>query len=391
VRLALFTAALASILYLGMWALYDRLDPHFAFNLAVQVLMFFGIGWLVGELVRRQAARQHRRDEEVDATRTALDIQHMINTAYDTDVTLDLVILKQRELLKCHSYAVLLAENNVLRVRVASGLPNESRTVRLGVNEEDHGWAAGDGRPLIIADTSGVDTRFAEIDPAARSILAVPLHSVERLVGLLFFGSREADGFSPESIDRAEEFANRIVFPIQRALLEEELRRLAFTDAQTSLFNHRHFQTLLDEEIRRAQRYGRPLSIIFLDLDSFKAFNDTYGHPAGDTLLREVSGVLRANLRAVDMAARYGGEEFVVILPETAGEQAAVLAERLREAVEQMEVCVEEGRVPHVTVSVGVASFPANAQTKSELIEAADKAQYEAKTSGKNRVVQSGS
>jgi diguanylate cyclase (GGDEF)-like protein len=208
---------------------------------------------------------------------------------------------------------------------------------------------------------------------------------------LLFFGSREADGFSPESIDRAEEFANRIVFPIQRALLEEELRRLAFTDAQTSLFNHRHFQTLLDEEIRRAQRYGRPLSIIFLDLDSFKAFNDTYGHPAGDTLLREVSGVLRANLRAVDMAARYGGEEFVVILPETAGEQAAVLAERLREAVEQMEVCVEEGRVPHVTVSVGVASFPANAQTKSELIEAADKAQYEAKTSGKNRVVQAGS
>lgn len=389
-RLALQAAAMASVLYLGLFAMAGQDAAAVVTDAAVQISMFFGLSFLASELMRRQAARQADRDDEVRADRASFDIQHMINTAYDTTVTLDLVILKQRELLSAQSYAVLLVENNVLRVRATSNLPPEGEKVRLGIHEDDHGWTPADGRPLVIADTTTTESRLSDLDPAARSILAVPLHSVERLVGLLYFGCRERDAFPPEAIDRAEEFANRIVFPIQRALLEEELRRLAFTDVQTDLFNHRHFQTLLDEEIRRAQRYGRSLALIFLDLDDFKAYNDAFGHPAGDALLSEVSSVIRSNLRTVDMAARYGGEEFVAILPETTGEQALVLADRLRQAVEDLKASPNGVPRRRVTVSAGVAAYPANAQTKSDLVEAADRATYEAKRSGKNRVQAAG-
>lgn len=383
---ALVTAALASALFLTLYTVEQEMTPETAARAGVEVVVFFGLALLVSEGARRRAVWQARLDEETRAQRASMDVQHMISAACDTDVTLDLVMLKLRDLIPSDSCAVLLADNNILRVRSAGNLPDGARDVRLGVYEEDHGWIPADGGSLIIADTATTPSRLSELDPAARSLLAVPLQSVERLVGLLFIGSRRRDAFTSEMLARAEEFANRIVFPIQRALLEEDLRRLAFTDAQTNLYNHRHFQTLLEEEILRAQRYGRSVALIFLDLDDFKSYNDTYGHPAGDALLRVVSEVLRSNLRSVDMAARYGGEEFVVILPETTSEQAAVLAERLRAAVEAIEPEPAAGLRRRVTVSAGVAAFPENAQNKSDLIAAADNATYEAKRAGKNRV-----
>jgi diguanylate cyclase (GGDEF)-like protein len=260
-------------------------------------------------------------------------------------------------------------------------------SLRFDADREESGWRPTDGYPLLVADTRSSPTRFSELDPLARSILAVPLHSVERLVGMLFFGCRAPDGFDAETVRRAEVFGNHVVFPIQRAQLEEDLRRLAFTDAQTSLFNHRHFQGQLEEEMSRAQRYGRPVSVILLDIDDFKAFNDRYGHPAGDRLLRDVSHLLKENLRTVDIPARYGGEEFVIVCPETQRDQAVALADRLRATIAETGFEDEDGRPVHLTVSVGVASSPLDAQTKSALVDAADKALYEAKRTGKNRVV----
>jgi len=197
---ALLAAAVSGALYLGLVVALAMDEGTGLASPLLQAATFFGFALVLTDLVRRRARRQKRREEEDNATRASLDIQHMINTAYDTEVTLDLVILKQREVLKADSYAVLLAENNVLRLRVSSGLPAEDRAFRLGVQEEDHGWAPADGCPLMVADTSTTDTRLSGIDPEARSILLVPLHSVERLVGLLFFGSRQADAFAPDVI-----------------------------------------------------------------------------------------------------------------------------------------------------------------------------------------------
>lgn len=171
-----------------------------------------------------------------------------------------------------------------------------------------------------------------------------------------------------------------------RALREanERLEKLAVTDGLTGLYNHQRFQEDLVKEVRRAERTGRPISVLILDADYFKRFNDTHGHPAGDALLRELSGVMTATLRGTDLIARYGGEEFAAILVDTSREEALLAAERLRKAVERD--LNPEGRLPRVTVSVGIATFGFDGQTAEQLLSSADDALYAAKRAGRNRV-----
>lgn len=381
---ALRAALAASLAYAVVTVL--RPAPH-PWPGVLQVILFFVVAALTADSLRRREANRRRQDADAEEALEGLDIQHIISTAYDLTVTLDLVALKQRETITADSYAVLLTDGHSMKPCVVSGLPHDTLSLRFDTEREENGWRPSDGYPLVIADTHAAPTCLSEMDPAARSILAVPLHSVERLVGMLFFGRREPDGFSAAAMRRAEVFGHHVVFPIQRAQLEEDLRRLAYTDAQTSLFNHRHFQAQLEEELSRAQRYGRPLSLILMDIDNFKAFNDLHGHPAGDRLLHDVSQLLKDSLRGVDIPARYGGEEFVVVCPETQRDQAVVLAERLRATIAAADFEIGEGQPVRITVSMGVAAFPLDAQAKSALVDAADKALYEAKRSGKNRVV----
>ena len=178
-----------------------------------------------------------------------------------------------------------------------------------------------------------------------------------------------------------------------------KLEVLALRDGLTGLYNHRFFQDALTTELARSARYSRELSLVFLDVDHFKNYNDLNGHPAGDKLLMRLAKILsatgdddvpevRIRGRASDITARYGGEEFVIILPETPKPGACIRAERIREELERTEF---EGREKQpngkVTVSIGVASYPADAITKAALIESADQALLEAKRSGRNRVV----
>ena len=177
---------------------------------------------------------------------------------------------------------------------------------------------------------------------------------------------------------------------IRRAFDLEQTRRMANTDGLTGLYNHRHLQERLQQEIERAERYGRPLSVIMADLDHFKSFNDAFGHPRGDELLIAVARTLRQLSRASDILARYGGEEFTLVLPETSAEEARVLAERVRQCVAALEVgddslstATDAGA--SVTLSLGVASH-AQGSSKEVLIEAADAALYRAKHGGRDRV-----
>ncbi|MES2919834.1 MAG: diguanylate cyclase [Pseudomonadota bacterium] len=165
------------------------------------------------------------------------------------------------------------------------------------------------------------------------------------------------------------------------------LAELSATDQLTGLKNRRHLDGLLQEEFSRCFRYGRPISLLLLDIDHFKRFNDTYGHQVGDDCLRAVADALRQAVRLqIDQVARYGGEEFCVVLPETEASGAAVVADRIREAVEAVEFFVNGQRVP-VTVSVGVAAMvPAGLHDAHLLVLNTDKAHYEAKAAGRNRV-----
>jgi len=167
----------------------------------------------------------------------------------------------------------------------------------------------------------------------------------------------------------------------------EYYRRLAQTDGLTALYNHRFFQQLLAAEMSRAQRFKRPLSLIMLDVDRFKAYNDAYGHQAGDRALQHLARLLKRSSRNYDLIARYGGEEFVIILPETDKRLAAEVAERVRAAVAETPIeHAEASQGEYITVSLGVAGFPQDAMEKGDLVRKADRALYRAKRRGRNQV-----
>lgn len=158
----------------------------------------------------------------------------------------------------------------------------------------------------------------------------------------------------------------------------------AFTDHLTGLANRRRFERQLEREVERTRRYGRPFCLLMLDIDHFKLVNDTHGHEAGDEVLRHLAKVLQEGTRGIDLAARVGGEEFAVLLTETERQSGIEVTERLRAAVELMQV----PDLPKITASFGLAEFPSSANTAPELLAAADAAMYEAKSQGRNRVRQ---
>ena len=167
----------------------------------------------------------------------------------------------------------------------------------------------------------------------------------------------------------------------------KRLKKLSITDGLTELFNHRHVHELLRDEFERSRRSEEPLAVVMIDLDRFKAVNDTYGHPTGDVVLYETARILRETAREIDMVGRYGGEEFIAILPNTDEEEGARFAERVRHAVEAHLYRDEQNEI-HMTCSSGVASFPAEGvESPEELLKNADEALYLAKESGRNRVV----
>lgn len=174
---------------------------------------------------------------------------------------------------------------------------------------------------------------------------------------------------------------------IQKAIEYAHTKRLANTDGLTGLYNYRSFQERLEQEVERANRYRRALSLIMIDIDYFKRYNDTYGHPQGDSILVEVALALRQLSRTSDIVARYGGEEFAMILPETDLANAEALGQRLREYVEN-RLSTREVQLPDqaLTISVGIASH-LEGSPKETLVETADAALYQAKRGGRNRVV----
>ena len=231
-------------------------------------------------------------------------------------------------------------------------------------------------------DESESDRRLTEADAAAESLFALFEIGATDLPSVSEIMARANEALSTISISTAQE-ANR---------LEQENRALAAqasTDALTGLANRRHFDEFLAEQVAIAHRYRGPIACLFLDLDHFKRVNDTYGHQAGDEVLRMIGSILRQEMRDADLPGRYGGEEFAVVMPATNGAEGALVAERVRTAIECTLITVPELDEPlRVTASIGVAELNIGSLEPAEaLIARADAAVYEAKSTGRNRVV----
>jgi len=197
---------------------------------------------------------------------------------------------------------------------------------------------------------------------------------------------RKVEVFTQDEFGKLGEAINSMAEKVGERI--EKAEYLATVDGLTGLYNHRYFQQKLEQEITKAASKNKPLSLIFIDIDYFKHYNDTQGHPAGDLVLQEISKIIRQNIRGVDTAARYGGEEFALILPGTGDEDAVMIGERIRAAVETHPfIGREEQPAEKLTISLGVSTYPVNAREKGELIKMADDALYKAKYISKNRVV----
>jgi diguanylate cyclase (GGDEF)-like protein len=220
------------------------------------------------------------------------------------------------------------------------------------------------------------------LEQGVRSIIYLPLSVTDRDIGTLILGSRQPNAYSPRQIRLLEKVASQIAAPIENAQLYARADQRSRVDELTGLFNRRHLEERLKEEIARHSRYGEAFSILLLDLDNFKTYNDIYGHPSGDTILSQAARTVRNSIRDADQAFRYGGDEFAVILPNTSMEDARVVAERVRE---QLERRMKEKAIA-VTCSIGLAGYPSDGAIPGELVTVADTALYYAKRTGGNRV-----
>ncbi len=247
---------------------------------------------------------------------------------------------------------------------------------RMALEDEDHPSRQTEG-PLVDA--------LREAGQPVQEILLVPVRGAETEGGFFAVVSPEA-AFDESAVERAGIVSSHAGVALQNAERYHRARERAFVDDVTELYNARYLLEAIEREVRRAERYGSPLSLVFLDLDRFKLVNDHHGHIVGSNVLRQLSQVLLQCVRTVDTVARYGGDEFTMILVDTDEDVAQNIAERIRQTVEATAFEGTAGEALHVTCSVGLATFPAHGAGREALLDAADKAMYRAKSEGRNRV-----
>lgn len=244
-------------------------------------------------------------------------------------------------------------------------------------------------KPLIVNDIRK-DFRFdsdkvASLGYKVCSLISSPLISERRIMGLLRLDSYYEDNYLADDLRVLDIISNLAAIAIRNAQLYSQMEKLAITDGLTGLYLYRYFQERFSEEINKSLQNNLPLSLLMLDIDHFKKYNDQYGHTAGDVVLRHIAKSLLSVTRSKDIVARYGGEEFTLVLINTDKDKALLTAEKLREKIEREAIMLRREHT-HVTVSIGVVSFPSDAKVKEVLIEKADSALYRAKKTGRNRI-----
>ncbi|RPJ24885.1 MAG: diguanylate cyclase [Chloroflexi bacterium] len=335
-----------------------------------------------------QKARLYARTQEHLRAMTALQsISHAVTSSLEINDILNKVIQLLRDSFGYTYMGVYLLEGDVLHLGAQLGYPPDSLIHELQIDSGVIGRTVRTRQTQFVQDANR-DPDFIRASYGVKSEIAVPLLKDENVLGVLNVESNDNAALDENDVNFLDALAGSIAVAIDNARLHAEVKLMAMTDVISGLANRRAFDETLEAEVTRASRYTQPISLIILDLDSFKEYNDKWGHPAGDVRLREIADLLRANVREPDVAARYGGEEFAIILPNTPKNGAIRLAERLRRSAES-SAPYRSGAyssIPGYTISLGVATFPDDAASVEELLHAADKAELMAKRLGKNQV-----
>jgi diguanylate cyclase (GGDEF)-like protein len=328
-------------------------------------------------LQRALRTRVERRD-------TLIDIMRAVNGTLEPPKIADLLVEHAATWVPAPCWAVVSSdESGQLSVLADRGVTAEMSPAVNGIAT----WVMNRGQEFVSADLRR-DARLTH--PSVGAVMAFPLTSRGRRVGALLGLDRAASAREPR-LTQGTLRALRLLlepasFALDNALRLKGAEALSVTDDLTHLYNSRYLNQVLRRETKRASRSGRPLSLLFIDLDGFKAINDTHGHLFGSRALVEAAAVIRSSARETDVVSRFGGDEFALVLPDTGGEGAFAVGERIREKVFAYKFLAGDGLDIHLTVSVGVATLPDVAASSEELVQAADKAMYHVKDSGKNGI-----
>ncbi|MDW7710110.1 MAG: sensor domain-containing diguanylate cyclase [Deferrisomatales bacterium] len=309
----------------------------------------------------------------------------------------DAILDEARRITGAHKGSLMLAVNGTgeLRIRSVSGLHDRIvEKLRVTSGRGIAGQVFATGKPVVVGNLEK-DGRFHRRNRAryaTKSFLSLPIVLEGRTAGVLNLADKKGgEPFSERDLHLLQAMAAQATIAMERSTYyaqSVELRKISITDPLTGLLNRRYFQERLTEEAERAIRHGHSLSLVLLDIDYFKVYNDANGHPAGDRALVLAGRALRASIRAIDVVSRFGGEEFAVILPETPVDGALEIAERIRKEIEGLYFPGEEALpLGRLTISLGVAGLPEDAQDLKSLVQRADRALYLAKAQGRNRVV----
>ena len=319
------------------------------------------------------------------------DMIRAVNASLDPERVAEAIVARVSRWIPVSGWLVVAAGHDAsTQAMAARGLTAAQEAAAYGVA----GWVMRTGDSFWSADVAA-DRRVTAPDGAAAAVVGLPLgcrgKTIGAVVGIDRSASQRPPRFSLRTLSAMRDALEPGGIALDNALRVQRAEALSVTDDLTNLYNSRYLSQVLRRETKRASRSGRPLSLLFVDLDGFKSINDTYGHLYGSRALVEAASVIRASARETDMVARFGGDEFALILPDTGSEGATAVGERLRARVAAYRFLRGDGLSIPLTVSVGVATLPDVAGSAEGLIQAADEAMYFVKDHGKNGIHVAGS
>jgi diguanylate cyclase (GGDEF)-like protein len=337
------------------------------------------------DLAARLRVFQRALRSRVERREALIDLLRAVNATVEPEKIAEMLVERAATWIPAPCWAVLSSDfSGQLTMLAERGLQPE-----MGPSVQAIGaWVIQRGEEFVTADLRE-DDRLKDHAVVA-TVVAFPLSCRGRRVGAIIGLDRAPSSRRPQLAPAVLRAVRVLLEPasvaLDNALLIKRAEALSVTDDLTRLYNSRYLNLVLRRETKRASRSGRPLSLLFIDLDGFKSINDTHGHLFGSRALVEAAAVIRSSARETDVVARFGGDEFALVLPDTGGEGAYAVGERIRERIAAFKFLVGDGLDIHLTASLGVATLPDAAASVEELVQAADMAMYHVKESGKNGI-----